>query len=116
MVYTTKSKKAPGPNNVVTPPAGGAKAEANVTSLDAEGRKGFGFYYDDEVRRTDTPAYIRTLAPYIDAFNWAVSFLMYPLPPLCKWGERLLGVGGSGSCSCYFRPSHPQATSRLIDQ
>lgn len=70
--------------------SGGAKEESaaqagSSSRLDAEGRKAnIGFYYDDEVRRTDTPGFIRLLAPYIDGFNWAATLLMYTLPLSCK--------------------------------
>lgn len=82
MVYTTRSKKrAPGPN--MTRPSGGAKEEA-AAQTSSSSKASIGFYYDDEVRRTDTPGYIRTLAPYIDGFNWAATLFMYTLPCTCK--------------------------------
>ena len=110
MVYTTRSKKrAPGPN--MTRPSGGAKEAAAAPTSSSKASIGF---YDDEVQCTDTPGYIRMLAPYIDGFNWAATLLMYSLPVTCKcfvwmaggWAS-VLGISPTDAASQFIHPAHP---------
>jgi hypothetical protein len=97
MCYTLKDKQAQGASGSKSPPstpAGGAgkdsKEEANATIIDSEGRKTTDAY-DEELHRTDTPAYILALAPYIDNFNWTLNPFLY-----------LLSYVGACVCVCAF--------------
>lgn len=40
--------------------------------------------YDEDMRTTDTPAYILRASAYIDMFNWMMNPFMYQLIFLCK--------------------------------
>lgn len=93
MIFSTKAKKATGATSVVAPPspASAAVDDSKTTSPAAAHPPTMDAAYEQQQDAgwTETPGYIKTLAPFIDTFNWVLSPVMLSLPVLCTWGSVL---------------------------
>lgn len=93
MAFSTKVKTATGAASVAAPLSAVDGSKTATTAAARPSTTDAAYELQQDAGWTETPGYIKTLAPFVDTFNWILSPVMLSLPVFCTWGFVVRSVG-----------------------